>query len=149
MFLIAYFPVTGANQGIGLGVAEVCLINSAKVVYSLDIGDPADEFTTLQAKHRNLKYVRTDVTQKGSIEKAIASIYKQEGHLDGFVANAGMTKHQPALEFDDDQLHKIFELNVGLPRRNMLRNDKILDSPDVLPGLWHLPLCYCSSSVVD
>ncbi|KAG6988935.1 hypothetical protein G7Y79_00067g095500 [Physcia stellaris] len=104
--------ITGANQGIGLGVAEVCLMNSAKVVYSLDISDPADEFTTLQAKHRNLKYVRTDVTQKGSIEKAIASIYEQEGRLDGFVANAGMTKHQPALEFDDDQLHQIFELNV-------------------------------------
>lgn len=130
MSLIAYFPVTGANQGIGLGVAEVCLINSAKVVYSLDISDPADDFTTLQAKHRNLKYVKTDVTEKQSIEEAIASIYQQEGHLDGFVANAGMTKHQPALDFDDDQLRKIFELNVGLSRNSTLQNGTRKDSLD-------------------
>ena len=106
-------------------------MNSAKVVYSLDISDPADEFTTLQGKHRNLKYVKTDVTQKGSIEKAIASIYEQEGHLDGFVANAGMTKHQPALEFDDDQLHEIFELNVGLSRPSRLQDGTRKDSLDI------------------
>ncbi|KAL8951948.1 MAG: hypothetical protein Q9222_002100 [Ikaeria aurantiellina] len=35
-----------------------------------------------------------------------------EGHLDGFIANAGMTKHQPALEFSEEQLHQIFDLNV-------------------------------------
>ena len=105
--------VTGANQGIGLGLAEVFFDNSADTIYSLDIGDPGAGFTALQERHKNLKYIRTDVTQKSSIQEAISSIYRDEGRLDGFVANAGMTKHQPALDFDDEQLHQIFELNAG------------------------------------
>ena len=108
--------VTGANQGIGLGLAEVCLDNSAKTIYSLDIGEPGADFTALQERNKNLKYIRTDVTQKPSIQEAISSIYRVEGRLDGFVANAGMTKHQPALDFDEEQLHQIFELNASLCR---------------------------------
>ena len=96
-------------------MAQVCLANLAKVVYSLDIGAPGADFAALQESSGNLKYLKTDVTQKASIEEAIASIYGEEGRLDGFVANAGMTKHQPALAFDAEQLHQMFELNVGRP----------------------------------
>jgi hypothetical protein len=32
--------ISGANRGIGLGLAEVCLVNNAAVVYSLDITAP-------------------------------------------------------------------------------------------------------------
>ncbi|KAL8698487.1 MAG: hypothetical protein Q9201_006542 [Fulgogasparrea decipioides] len=104
--------VTGANQGIGLGIAEVCLANSAQTIYSLDINEPGPDFEGLQQKQKNLKFIKTDVTRKESVEQAIEEIYKREGRLDGFVANAGMTKHQPALDFNEEQLHQIFELNV-------------------------------------
>ena len=40
--------ITGANRGIGLGIAEVCLANSAKVVHSLDLMDPNENFAALQ-----------------------------------------------------------------------------------------------------
>lgn len=93
-------------------MAEVCLANSAKVVYSLDINDPGEAFDSLRRKHENLKFIRTDVTTKQNIEKAIEEIYTTEGRLDGFVANAGMTKHQSALDFNEEQLQQIFELNV-------------------------------------
>ena len=121
LYLTSRITVTGANQGIGLGVAEVCLANAVKVVYSLDIADPGNDFTELQGKHRNLKYIKTNVTQKESIEQAITSIYTEEGRLDGFVANAGVTKHQPALDFDEEQLHKIFELNVCSLKHGLVR----------------------------
>ncbi|KAL8823218.1 MAG: hypothetical protein Q9191_006065 [Dirinaria sp. TL-2023a] len=106
------WEVTGANQGIGLGVAEVCLANSAQIVYSFDINEPGNEFNELQQKQPNLQFIKTDVTKKESIERAVEEVYKREGHLDGLIANAGMTKHQPALEFSEEQLHQIFDLNV-------------------------------------
>ncbi|KAL9002438.1 MAG: hypothetical protein Q9188_004626 [Gyalolechia gomerana] len=104
--------ITGANQGIGLGIAEVCLANLAKMVYSLDIKEPGTDFESLYQKQKNFKFIKTDVTKKQSVDEAVEEIYRREGRLDGFVANAGMTKHQPALDFSEEQLHQIFELNV-------------------------------------
>jgi hypothetical protein len=40
--------ITGANQGIGLVTAEVCPANSTRVVHSLDLMDPSENFATLQ-----------------------------------------------------------------------------------------------------
>ena len=36
--------ITGANRGIGLGIANSCLNNGAAHVYSIDIGDTGDDF---------------------------------------------------------------------------------------------------------
>lgn len=105
--------ITGANRGIGLGIAEVCLANSAKMIYSLDLMEPGEEFVALQKRFSNLRYVQTDVTSEGSIEKAINQIVEETGRIDGLVANAGMTKHQPALKFDRSELEQLFNLNVN------------------------------------
>ena len=106
--------VTGANRGIGLGIAEVCLANSASVVYSLDIQEPGEEFLTLQKKSSNLRFIQADVTVEERVRQAVNMIISEQGRIDGFVANAGMTKHQPALQFDREQLEQLFNLNVGL-----------------------------------
>lgn len=105
--------ITGANRGIGLGIAEVCLANSAKAVYSLDLMEPGEDFAGLQKRHSNLRYIHTDVTSEESVEKAINQIVEETGRIDGLVANAGMTKHQPALQFDRSQLEDLFNLNVS------------------------------------
>ncbi|KAF2087787.1 dehydrogenase with different specificitie [Saccharata proteae CBS 121410] len=104
--------ITGANRGIGIGIAEVCLANSAKAVYSLDLMEPGEDFAQLAKKHPNFKYVQTDVTSEPSIETAINSIVAAEGGIHGLVANAGMTKHQPALDFAQEQMKQLFDLNV-------------------------------------
>jgi NADP-dependent 3-hydroxy acid dehydrogenase YdfG len=104
--------ITGANRGIGLGIAQVCLENSALKVYSLDLMEPGDDFVILSKKHPNLKYVQTDVTDEASIEAALDKIVEAEGRFDGMVANAGMTKHQSALNFSREEVLKLFNLNV-------------------------------------
>ncbi|TQN67552.1 D-arabinitol 2-dehydrogenase, partial [Colletotrichum shisoi] len=38
--------VTGAKRGIGLGVAECCLLNDAAKVYPIDLAEPGEEFAT-------------------------------------------------------------------------------------------------------
>lgn len=41
--------ITGSHRGIGLGIAEVCLANATKTVYSLDVIEPGEEFEALQS----------------------------------------------------------------------------------------------------
>lgn len=105
--------ITGANRGIGLGIAEVCLANEAACVYSLDLFEPGDEFQALRKRDSNrLFYIHCDVTSEQSIEAAVDAIVSAQGTIHGLVANAGMTKHQPALQFDRAQLEQLFNLNV-------------------------------------
>src|SRR4051794_24080593 len=107
--------ITGANRGIGLGIAEVCLANSAKNVYSLDLMEPGEEFATLQKRYPNFQFIQTDVTSEESVEKAINHVVEATGRIDGLVANAGMTKHQPAFKFERPELEQLFNLNVSVP----------------------------------
>ncbi|KAH8883492.1 short-chain dehydrogenase [Thozetella sp. PMI_491] len=105
--------ITGANRGIGLGIAEVCLANDAATVYSLDLFEPEGDFLALKKKAGDrLQYIHCDVTSEESVGAAINAIVEQRGTIHGLVANAGMTKHQPALQFGREQLEKLFNLNV-------------------------------------
>lgn len=105
--------ITGANRGIGLGIAEVCLANEAACVYSLDLFEPGEEFRAVQKKGQDrLFYLNCNVTSEQSITAAVDAIITAQGAIHGLVANAGMTKHQPALDFDRAQLEQLFNLNV-------------------------------------
>ena len=105
--------ITGANRGIGLGLAEVCLANNAAVVYSLDVLEPGEEFAALAKKNPNrFKYLHMDVTDEPSIQKTVDQIVETEGAIHGMVANAGMTRHQPALDFTREQVEQLYKLNV-------------------------------------
>lgn len=105
--------ITGANRGIGLAIAEVCLANEAAAVISLDLFEPGEEFIALQtANPKRLEYIHCDVTSEQSISSAIDTAIASRGAIHGFVANAGMTKHQPALDFSRAQIDQLFNLNV-------------------------------------
>lgn len=41
-------------------------------------------------------------------------IIEEAGALHGIVANAGRTKHKPALEFTDEEIQGLFSVNVSL-----------------------------------
>ncbi|KAI0474030.1 hypothetical protein GGR56DRAFT_666923 [Xylariaceae sp. FL0804] len=105
--------ITGANQGIGLGLAEVCLANDAGCVYSLDISTPGEDFEALSKRYPGrLAFVQTDVTSEESVTAAIDRVASERGRFDGMIANAGATKHQPALDFTLEQFERLFALNV-------------------------------------
>jgi NAD(P)-dependent dehydrogenase (short-subunit alcohol dehydrogenase family) len=105
--------ITGANRGIGLGLATVCLANDAAEIYSLDLFEPGEDFQALSAANpKRVRYLHCDVTSEESVTTAVDTIVAQSGRIDGMIANAGMTKHQPALNFDRPQLEQLFNLNV-------------------------------------
>lgn len=67
----------------------------------------------MQKKFPNkLQYIQTDVTSEESVNKALDEIVEKMGRFDGMIANAGMTRHQPALDFSMAQVEQLFKLNV-------------------------------------
>ena len=49
---------------------------------------------------------------------AIEKIVEETRRFEGMIANAGMTKHQPALDFSMAQVEQLFKLNVSGPFPN-------------------------------
>lgn len=80
--------ITGANRGIGLGIAEVCLSNAAKTVFSLDITELGDEFKAVAERFPGrLEYVQTNLTDEESVGKSINTIVEKASRVDGLIAN--------------------------------------------------------------
>ena len=105
--------ITGANRGIGLGIANSCLSNGAAHIYSIDIGETGDDFLAVQKKYPGkLHALKADVTNEDSATEAVDEIIKQVGTLNGFVVNAGRTKHKAALDFTTEEINQLFAINL-------------------------------------
>ncbi|KAJ5775642.1 uncharacterized protein N7511_000653 [Penicillium nucicola] len=105
--------ITGANRGIGLGVAECCLVNGAEKVYSIDIGETGDEFAALSKRFPGQLFaVTANVTQEETITAAVDKIIAEAGALHGMVVNAGRTHHKAALDFTKEEIENLFNVNL-------------------------------------
>lgn len=105
--------ITGANRGIGLGVASCCLDNGAAHVYSIDIGDTGDDFAAV-AKHfpGQLHALKADVTNEDTVTAVVDQIIEEAGAIHGMVVNAGRTKHKPALDFTKEEIDQLWSINL-------------------------------------
>ncbi|OQE31203.1 hypothetical protein PENSTE_c001G08407 [Penicillium steckii] len=106
--------ITGANRGIGLGIAECCLSNGAAKVYSIDIGEVGEDFTSLSKRYNGrLLTVTADVTDESTIIAAIDQIIDETGGaFHGMVVNAGRTHHKAALDFTKEDIERLFNVNL-------------------------------------
>ncbi|KAI0098987.1 NAD(P)-binding protein [Hypoxylon sp. NC0597] len=106
--------ITGANRGIGLGIAECCLANGATKVYSIDYADEIeDDFKTICEMYPGqLSALKADVTDEGSITKAIDQVLAEAGALHGVVVNAGRTNHKSALDFTSEEIEALIAVNL-------------------------------------
>lgn len=106
--------MTGANRGIGLGVAESCLDNGAAVVYSIDYAEPGEEFAAASKRWPGkLRAIQADVTKEATVTAAVDQIIEESGAIHGMVVNAGRTNHKAALDFTEEEIHSLFNINVG------------------------------------
>lgn len=109
--------VTGANRGIGLGVAECCLANGARAVYSLDFADPGDDFLQVQKRFQGrLHSLKANVTDEDTVTAAIDRVVDEAGSLHGMVVNAGRTNHKAALDFTKEEVYDLFAINVSVTK---------------------------------
>lgn len=101
--------VTGAGQGIGLGIAEALLAAGAHVV-AVD-RDP-DGIRALAASNPGVTAVIGDVTDP-HLPEAIGAIISGAGHaLDILVNNAGIARGAHALATSDEDFERYFQVNV-------------------------------------
>ena len=95
--------VTGGSSGIGAATADVLADRGAKVAV-LDVSPPAGQVEHL--------FLRADVTDDDSVRAAIAGIVDQFGRLDILINNAGIGAKGTVEENDDEEWHRVFDVNV-------------------------------------
>ena len=106
--------VTGASSGLGRHFAEVLASAGPAVVLAARRMDRLDAaVTALRARGAAAFAVEVDVTERGSVQTALACAAEQlGGPADVLVNNAGITGTRRALEFDDDDWHRIIATNL-------------------------------------
>ena len=84
-------------------------------MYSIDYAEPGEEFAAAQAKYPGrLKAIQADVTKEATVTAAVDKIVENEGAIHGMVVNAGRTNHKAALDFTEEEIHALFNINVGV-----------------------------------
>ncbi len=105
--------VTGAGRGIGRGIA-LCLAElGADVVLASRSIEPIEEVAEL-ARAMGVKAtpIVCDVTDRASLEAAVASAIDAHGQIDVLVNNAGGAPHIPALRTGESAFEHALRFNV-------------------------------------
>ena len=102
--------VTGGGTGIGRAVARALVAEGAKVVVT---GRREEPLTQLAGEHPDaVRYITTDVTEKGAPANAVRFVIEQFDRLDVLVNNAGLGNLAPLVELDDEALEQTLAVNV-------------------------------------
>lgn len=91
--------ITGASAGIGYITAKMFQDNG-DIVYNLS-----------RRETKDIKHIKTDVTNREDIKKALIEIYNQEGRIDVLVNNAGMGISGAVENTESEAVKKMFDVN--------------------------------------
>ena len=106
--------ITGASRGIGRACAEAFGEQGAHVIVNYVKGEAAarEVADAIIAKGGKADIAGFDVADTGATEKAIDEVIKKHGKIDVLVANAGIAIDGLLLRLKDDDLTKLFDVNV-------------------------------------
>ncbi len=104
--------VTGAAQGIGLGIARVFVAEGASVILS-DVNDAVGLTATaeLQAGER-VAYLHADVTREDDVRRLVTAAVERFGRLNIVVNNAGVVAVQTVEESSVEDWDRVMAINV-------------------------------------
>lgn len=101
--------LTGAAGGMGKAVRGL-LEGKGYRVWALDISDAGGK-----------DYIRTDITDGKSVEAAFSEIKRQSGKIDALIHTAGIYTMDSLVEMTDEEVLKIFNVNLfGIMRTNRI-----------------------------
>jgi NAD(P)-dependent dehydrogenase (short-subunit alcohol dehydrogenase family) len=100
--------VTGCSSGIGLAVAREAA-RAGHVVYA-GLRDPAS--ATELASAAGIVPLPLDVTRAAEREAAVERVVREQGRLDVLVNNAGVALGGFLEQLDEDELRRVFDVNV-------------------------------------
>jgi len=106
--------VTGASKGIGAGIAKELAAEGARVVVNYasaksDADKVVDEITKRGGK---AVAVQANVAKKSEVERLFAETEKALGKIDILVNNAGVYEFVPLEDVTEQQVHRLFDVNV-------------------------------------
>lgn len=113
--------VTGGGSGIGAAVATRLRAGGANVAV-LDL--------QVESVPSELFGITTDVTDDDSVREAVAAIVERWGRLDIVVNNAGIGAQGDIAANDDDEWHRVWDINVvGMARVSRAALPHLRQSP--------------------
>jgi glucose 1-dehydrogenase len=106
--------ITGANSGIGRGIAERFAKEGAHVAVNYLPGGSraADSEAEVAAFPTASLAVPGDVSKRADVEKMIADTVAKFGRLDIVVNNAGIEVNKPFLQVTDDEWNRVINVNL-------------------------------------
>jgi 2-dehydro-3-deoxy-L-rhamnonate dehydrogenase (NAD+) len=107
--------VTGAAQGIGLGIARRLGGEGAAVaVLDRNAAQAGEAVQTLAGEGVQALALPTDVTRQGEVERAVAQVLERFGRVDVLVTAAGITgqTNLKTHQVDPADFDRVLELNV-------------------------------------
>lgn len=97
--------VTGASQGIGLGIVEACLAEGAKVAFTARRPEPLKEAADALIERYGADRIWTmagDMRDSETVETAVTRVEEEFGPIWGAVANVGGYRTKPGVDIPDE-----------------------------------------------
>ncbi|KAF7343891.1 NAD(P)-binding protein [Mycena venus] len=107
------YLISGANRGIGYGLASALAARPNTIVFAGARDPAAQTLMDLAAKYPNVYPVKLTSADKADNEAAILQIEKIAGQLDVIIANAGIASHfGPLVATPLHAFHEHFQVNT-------------------------------------
>jgi NAD(P)-dependent dehydrogenase (short-subunit alcohol dehydrogenase family) len=105
--------VTGAKQGIGLGIAMALAKEGCNVVVS-DLEQSGCESAVIEIEKLGVKAlaVSCDVSQKDQVDHLVSETISKFGKLDILVNNAGIFPFKPFMDLSESDWDKVIDVNL-------------------------------------
>jgi 3-oxoacyl-[acyl-carrier protein] reductase len=103
--------VTGGASGIGRAISTRLVADGARVTI-FDRSIEAAEGTAREIDPRRATALGVNVTDRGALEEAFASVVARESRLDMLVTSAGISLPAPFLEMSDTHWHEVVGVNL-------------------------------------
>jgi 3-oxoacyl-[acyl-carrier protein] reductase len=105
--------VTGASRGIGRAIALALADRGATLAVTDVLTDAVEAFAgELRAQGRTAQAWTLDVTDAGSVERAVVGVLERFGRLDVLVNNAGIARDQLLMRMKREDWDLVVRLNL-------------------------------------
>ena len=103
--------VTGANTGIGQGIA-IALATAGADIVALGRSEPADTRAAVEAAGRRLHFLQAELGAIAPLPALVAQAWEVGGGIDILVNNAGTIRRNDALDFSEDDWDAVMGVNL-------------------------------------